>query len=66
MKVVIKKVDNPEAKHREGSVRDLKLVNNRAVFDYTDNSGRYAITSPIKSVVIQTLNTKYECEVVEE
>ena len=64
MKVIIKKVDNPKAKHREGSTRDLELYDGRAYFNYTDDSGYYTITSPIKSIVIQTLNTKYECEVI--
>lgn len=64
MNVVIKKVDNPKAKHREGSIRNLELYGNRAFFHYVDDSGLYTITSPIKSIVIQTLNTKYECEVI--
>lgn len=64
MRIIIKKVDNPKAKHREETIRDLMLVKGRAMFNYADNSGRYTITSPIKSIVIQTLNTKYECEVI--
>ena len=63
MKVIIKKVDNPRAKHREGSTRDLRLYGDRAIFAYVDDES-HAITSPIKSIVIQTLNTKYECEVI--
>lgn len=65
MRVLIKSVDNPLAKHREGQVRDLQLFQGRAVFNYLEDD-RYAITSKIKNIVIQTQNTKYECEVKEE
>ena len=66
MRVIIKKVDNPKAKHRENSTRDLQLFNGRAIFNYVDGSDKFTITSPIKRIVIQTLNTKYECEVVND
>ena len=65
MRVLIKSVDNPEAKHREGQIRDLELFQDRAIFNYLEND-LYTITSKVKSIVIQTQNTRYECEVEEE
>lgn len=66
MLVKIVKVDNPKAKHREGKIRELMLAGNRAELKYVDGSEKYCLTSQIKKITIETQNTTYELEVLEE
>ena len=66
MLVKIVKVKNLKAKHREGQIRELMLAGNRAELKYVDGSGKYCITSQIKKITIETQNTTYELEVLEE
>lgn len=63
MKVKIINADSEHAKHRIGQERYISFVGNRMIMEYTDDSGKQAMTSPIKHITVQTKNTKYEMEV---
>lgn len=66
MLVKIIKVNNPRAKHREGSTRELSFIEDCAILKYIDGSFKKCITSKIKKITIETQNTIYECEVVDK
>ncbi len=65
MKVKIVSTDSEHSKHRIGQERDISFMGNRMVMEYTDGSGKQAITSKIKSISVKTQNTTYEMEVVD-
>ena len=65
MKVKIVSTDSEHSKHRIGQERDISFMGNRMVMEYTDGSGKQAISSKIKSISVKTQNTTYEMEVVD-
>lgn len=66
MKVKIINADSEHAKHRIGQERNINFIGNRMVMEYTDDSGRSSVTSTIGHMIIQTKNTTYELEVVDD
>ena len=66
MKVKIVNASSEHAKHRIGQERDISFIANRMVMEYTDGSGKQAMTSRIKNIKVETQNTTYELEVVDD
>ena len=65
MKIKIINTDSEHSKHRISQERNIDFIGNRMVMEYTDGSGKQAITSKIKSISVKTQNTTYEMEVVD-
>lgn len=66
MKVKIVNTDSEHSKHRIGQERFIHLLGNRMVMEYTDDSGKQAVTSEIQSIIVKTRNTTYEMETIKE
>lgn len=66
MKVKITNASSEHAKHRIGQERYINFVGNKMVMEYTDGSGKLATTSRIKNIKVETQNTTYELEVVDD
>jgi len=65
MKVKIVNTNSEHSKHRIGQERDISFIGNRMIMEYTDGSGKSAMTTGIKKVTVETQNTIYEMEVVD-
>jgi len=66
MKVKIISADSEHTKHRIGQERNISFIGNRMIMEYVDDSGRSAVTSKIDYITVQTQNTTYELEVIDE
>ena len=64
MKVKIVNTDSEHTKHRIGQERYISFIGNRMLMEYTNDSGKQAMTSGVISLIVKTRNTTYELEVL--
>ncbi len=65
MKVKILNTDTEHTKHRIGQEREISFIGNKMIMEYTDGSGRSAVTSSIDYITVQTQNTNYEMQIID-